>query len=531
MSEVKDTLFYRNAEIAANRRDLRKKILSSGTIGAVIMVAAAVAALIIANSPAYGIYEDILHFDLGISFAGPGYEFYLGLPLEEWVNSVLMTLFFLCVGLEIKYEIFVGELHDVRRALLPILAACGGVIMPIIIYTIFNFGTDHAHGFGIPMATDIAFSLAVLSLVGRGVPKGITVFLQTLAIADDIMAIVVIALFYGESPDLMYLGLAATIVVILIAFNLLHIYSLVPYIFMGILLWACIFMSGIEATIAGVILAFCIPTKSKINPRIFGKWTIAKVLEARDRYIPGEPILGQDDFARTTRVISRVSKHVEAPLTRLDNALSPWSNFLILPLFAFFNAGVHLMGVDPVAVITNHVTLGVFFGLVVGKPLGIFLASFICIKTKLTPMPSACNFKHVLGAGMLGGIGFTMAIYVANLSFVGADIDTITGIAKVSILAASTVSGIIGVLFMKGVIAQDKKRGSFPKQDETISEEVGKNIEELEDVTEIIDENPELDDDVLVLTNRLGAVENEKLIKSFMEAAASDEASWEELKK
>ncbi len=487
---------------------------------------AAVAALVLANSPAYEAYESLLKFDLGISFSGFGFDFYLGLPLEEWVNNVLMTLFFLCVGLEIKYEMFVGELRDVRKAMLPIIAACGGVIMPIIIYSCFNFGTEHAHGFGIPMATDIAFSLAVLSLVGRGIPRGITVFLQTLAIADDIMAIIVIALFYGESPDFMYLALAVGVVVILVLLNLAHVYSLVPYMLLGIVLWACVFLSGIEATIAGVVLAFTIPTKSHINPRVFGKWTIAKVLEARDRYIPGEPILGQDEFARTTRVISRVSRRVEAPLTRLDSTLSPWSNFVILPVFAFFNAGVHLAGVDPVAVVSDRVTLGVFFGLLVGKPVGIFLASFICIKTHLTPMPSGCNFKHVLGAGMLGGIGFTMAIYVANLSFVGPDVATVTDMAKAAILAASTASGVIGVFFMKGVIAADKRRGAVFMDEPSVKEEAAEDIVELADISE---EDGGDDEEALVLTNRLGAVSDEALIKSFLEAAGSEEGAWEPL--
>ena len=520
-----DNLLYGNAERHVKRREGWRKFLSSGTIGAVIMVLAAVAALILANSPAYEVYESLLEFDLGITLSGFGQEFYLGLTLGEWVNSVLMTLFFLCVGLEIKYEMFVGELRDVRKALLPIIAACGGVLMPIIIYTCFNFGTEHAHGFGIPMATDIAFSLAVLSLVGRGIPRGITVFLQTLAIADDIMAIVVIALFYGESPDLMYLACAAAVVVVLVALNLAHVYSLAPYMLLGIVLWACVFLSGVEATIAGVVLAFTIPTKSHINPRIFGKWTIAKVLEARDRYIPGEPILGQDEFARTTRVISRVSRRVEAPLTRLDSTLAPWSNFVILPVFAFFNAGVHLAGVDPVAVVSDRVTLGVFFGLLVGKPVGIFLASFICIKTGLTPMPSGCNFKHVLGAGMLGGIGFTMAIYVANLSFVGPDVATVTDMAKAAILSASTASGVIGVLFMKGVIAGDKRRGAVFAPEPSVQEEAAEGLEVLADISEEEADTDELEDG-LVLTNRLGAVSDEALIKSFLEAAGSEEGAW-----
>ena len=523
MPDSTDNLLYGNAERRADRREGWRKFLSSGTVGAVIMVLAAVAALVLANSPAYEAYENLLKFDLGVTFSGFGFEFYLGLPLEEWVNNVFMTLFFLCVGLEIKYEMFVGELHDVRKAALPIIAACGGVAMPIVIYTCFNFGTDHAHGFGIPMATDIAFSLAVLSLVGRGIPRGITVFLQTLAIADDIMAIVVIALFYGKSPDLAYLAMAAGVVAVLVLLNVAHVYSLAPYLLLGVVLWACIFMSGVEATIAGVILAFTIPTKSHINPRVFGKWTIAKVLEARDRYIPGEPILGQDEFARTTRVISRVSRRVEAPLTRLDSALSPWSNFVILPVFAFFNAGVHLAGVDPLAVVSDRVTLGVFFGLLAGKPVGIFLASFICIKTGLTPMPSGCTFKHVLGAGMLGGIGFTMAIYVANLSFTGADVATVTGMAKAAILSASTASGVVGVLFMKAVIAGDRRRGAVFADEPSVRQEAAEDIEELADISD--EEADGGEDEGLVLTNRLGAVSDEALVRSFMEAAASVEGA------
>ena len=521
----RDTLVTVNPEGRARQLEARARLLQSETFGSIIMVIAAVVAIILANSAAYPIYEDLLDFQLGIHINGFLIDdMFIGLTLEEWVNDVLMTLFFLCVGMEVKYEILVGELKDVRAALLPIIAACGGVLMPIIIYSIFNFGGDYAKGFGIPMATDIAFAIGVLSLVGKGIPRGLVVFLKTLAIADDIMAIVVIALFYGQSPDLFWMGMAAIVLVVLILLNVFKIYYLTPYVVLGIVLWFCVFNSGIECTIAGVILAFTIPTKSRINARVFGKWVIAKILEAYDRYVPGQPILAQASYSDTVYSIHEVSRAVEAPLNRLERLISPWSNYFILPIFAFFNAGVRLVGVDMGEVLMDPVVHGVFFGLFLGKPIGIFLASFICIKTGLTPMPSGCQFKHMLGAGMLGGIGFTMAIYVANLSFTGAGADEITMMAKASILCASVASGVVGVIYLKSVLAADRKRGIVIESHPDVEDIIDADIDNLVEISKTAAEDELGEGEHLILSTQLGEVSDEELINAFMQAInAGDE--------
>ncbi len=522
-----NTLVSINPQRDFKGRDLRSRLLSIETLGSIIMVVAALAAIIIANSPAYEAYEDLLNFELGITLSGFGIDhLFIGFTVEEWVNQVLMTLFFLVVGLEIKYELFVGELKDIRAAMLPIIAACGGVIMPIIIYSFFNFGGEHAHGFGIPMATDIAFAIGVLTLVGNGIPKGLTVFLKTLAIADDIMAIVVIALFYGKSPDPFWLVMAALVVVILMSMNKARVYWLIPYVIFGIALWFCVYMSGVEATIAGVILAFTIPTKSKINPRVFGKWTIAKILEARNRYTYGEPMLAQGDYLDRVNMIHRVSRNVEPPLSRLERKLSPWSNYFILPVFAFFNAGVHLAGVDVNSIITNTVTLGVFFGLWIGKPIGITLASFICVKTGLTPMPNRCGWRHMLGAGMLGGIGFTMSIYVANLSFAGAGSDEVTMMAKAAILCASVVSGIVGVAYLKIVMAKDKRAGIVNLAEETVDDEIKDDIKVLTVISESATDTTMGEGEYLILTNEMGEVSDEELVAAFREAINEGDSTF-----
>ncbi len=454
------SLYVHNPEARAQRASVVERLLASSTFGAIIMLIGAIIALIVANSGAWPTYEELMEFEVGLSFTGFGlHEFFIGFTIEEWINEVFMTIFFLCVGMEIKYEIFVGELRDIRQALLPILAACGGVIAPIIIYSCFNFGGDYASGFGIPMATDIAFAIGVLSLVGKGVPKGLSVFLKTLAIADDIMAILVIALFYGASPSAFWLGAAFVVLAILYAMNRFgHVNAMAPYILVGVVLWVCVLNSGVEATIAGVALAFTIPIKSQLQPHKFGDWLGRQVNRVADAFSPEELVITQDEYIENVKLVNKMTNRLQPTLTRMLHTFDPWSTFAILPLFAFFNAGVRVVGTDVSVLLTSPVTMGVFFGLFLGKPIGITLASFICIKVaKLSPMPTGCNWKHMIGAGMLGGVGFTMAIYVANLSFSGADAATITQMAKAAILCASFASGVAGVIFMKLATAGAKE--------------------------------------------------------------------------
>ena len=432
-------------EARANQKRFSKLITLaySSTKAAAIMLVAAIAALIIANTAAMEYFELFLEFNIGFIFG----NITASMPVAEIINDIFMAIFFLLVGLEIKYEMTAGELTNIRQALLPIIAAFGGVLAPIVIYSIFNAASpDSARGWGVPTATDIAFALGILALLGNRVPNGVRVFLSTLAVADDIIAIIVIAVFYGQAPSFMWLGAAAAVMVVLGIMNRLHIYALTPYLLVGVVLWYCVFMSGVHSTIAGVLLAFTIPSGSRVNLRSFVQWSDAAVHKVEETYQPEIPVSSQGGYLEMVSQISRVSRQVIPPATRLERKLYPWVYFGILPLFALTNADVSFIGGDFGAMITSPVFFGVFFGLLLGKPIGIMLFSFIVIKTKLASLPENVNWMHLLGAAILGGVGFTMAIFVANLAF-PAHPELITN-AKVAILSASTLSGIIGFVFL-----------------------------------------------------------------------------------
>jgi len=425
----------------------------SSTKAAAVMLLAAIVALVIANSPAYEPFLEFWETDFGFLFG----QAQASMPLAEIINDIFMAIFFLMVGLEIKYEMTAGELTNIRQALLPILGACGGVLAPIVIYSLFNLGSpESARGWGVPTATDIAFALGIMALLGNRVPNGVRVFLSTLAVADDIIAIFIIAIFYGQTPSLFWLGCAAAVMVVLIVINRRHVYSLVPYLLIGVVLWYCVFRSGVHSTIAGVLLAFAIPSGSRVNLRGFISWSGRYVKKASDQFQPEIPVSAQEDYMKTVARLSNVARQVVPPATRLEHKLYPWVNFGILPLFALTNADVSFMGGDLGAMVTSPVFFGVFFGLLVGKPLGIMLFSFITVKTKLASLPANVTWIHMLGAGILGGVGFTMAIFVANLSF--SDPTLITN-AKVGILSASLCAGIAGFLFLMMQAKRDRARG------------------------------------------------------------------------
>ena len=415
----------------------------SSTKAAGIMLLAAIVALAIANTSAMHYFEMFLEFRLGFVFG----ETAVSMPVAEIINDIFMAIFFLLVGLEIKYEMTAGELTNIRQALLPIIAAFGGVLAPIVIYCIFNASNpDSSHGWGVPTATDIAFALGILALLGNRVPNGVRVFLSTLAVADDIIAIVVIAVFYGQTPSVMWLGCAAGVMVVLAIMNRAHIYALTPYMLVGVVLWYCVFMSGVHSTIAGVLLAFTIPSGTRVNLKKFAQWSNKAIQKVEETYQPEVPVSSQGGYLEMVSQISRVSRQTVPPATRLERKLYPWVYFGILPLFALTNADVSFVGGDLGAMITSPVFFGVFFGLLLGKPIGIMLFSFIVIKTKLASLPENVNWIHMLGAAILGGVGFTMAIFVANLAF-PAHPELITN-AKVAILSASTLAGVIGFVFL-----------------------------------------------------------------------------------
>lgn len=431
-------------EVQGHQRRLRKLIsfTHSSTKAAAAMLIAAIVALIVANTSAHEPFLEFWH-----TYVTVGVGDMVGkMSFAHIINDIFMAVFFLLVGLEIKYEMTVGELTNIRQAALPIIAAFGGVLMPIVIYLLFNGSNpESAHGWGVPTATDIAFALGILALLGNRVPSGVRVFLSTLAVADDIIAILVIAIFYGQSPSFTWLFLAAVVVAVLIIMNKSHIYSLTPYILVGGVLWFCIFMSGVHSTIAGVLLAFAIPSGSRVNLRNFFGWSRDRIREAHESFDATKPVVKQSEYMEAVGRISRVSKQVIPPATRLEHRLYPWVYFGILPLFALTNADVTFLSGDLPHMVTSSVTIGVFFGLVIGKPLGIMLMSFLTIKLRIASLPENVNWYHMLGASILGGVGFTMAIFVANLAFVD---PVMVAEAKLGILSASLVAGVVGFVFL-----------------------------------------------------------------------------------
>ena len=449
-----DGLFI--AEVQGRNKRLRQLIqfTHSSTKAAAIMLLAAIVALVVANTPAHGPFLEFWHTQVSIGIGA----FHGEMSFAHIINDIFMAVFFLLVGLEIKYEMTAGELTNIRQAILPIFGALGGVLAPIAIYLAFNATHPEAFmGWGVPTATDIAFALGILSLLGSRVPNGVRVFLSTLAVADDIIAILVIAIFYGESPDLLWLGAAAIVFVALIVMNRMHVYSLVPYILVGCVLWFCVFSSGIHSTIAGVLLAFAIPSGSRVNLDNFFDWSNKRLRMANSFYEGDEtPLVAQKDYITTVSSLSKISKQAVPPATRLEHKLYPWVYFLILPLFALTNADVAVTGLDFATVTSSPVVLGVFCGLVLGKPIGIMLFSFITVKTKIASLPEFVTWRHMLGASVLGGVGFTMAIFVANLAY--ADALLITE-AKLSILVASTVAGVIGFVLLLLQAKADQRRG------------------------------------------------------------------------
>ncbi len=448
-----DKLFIPEVQGHLRRSRALVALTHSSTKAAMAMLLAAVVALIVANTGAHEGFLEFFHVDVVVG-VGP---FVGEMSLAHVINDIFMAIFFLLVGLEIKYEMTVGELTNIRQAALPIIAACGGVLAPIVIYSIFNgMNPETAHGWGVPTATDIAFALGIMALLGDHVPNGIRVFLSTLAVADDIIAILVIAIFYGQSPSVFWLAMTAVVMVVLVLMNRAHVYSLAPYLLVGIVLWFCVFSSGVHSTIAGVLLAFTIPSGSRVNLRTFLKWSGERVQQASSQFDVNTPIMAQGDYMKTVKNLSKVANEVIPPATRLEHALYPWVYFGVLPLFALTNADVALVGNDIAQMLTSPVLYGVFFGLLLGKPIGIVLFSWLTVKFKIADLPSHCNWMQMLGAGILGGVGFTMAIFVANLAFPD---PALVADAKLGILSASLVAGILGFIFLYVQAERAKRQG------------------------------------------------------------------------
>ncbi len=371
--------------------------------------------------------------------------------LTHWINDGLMAIFFLVVGLEIKREFLVGELSSPRRAALPIAAAIGGAVLPAVIYLVINFGTEGVSGWGIPMATDIAFALGVLALLGERAPLGLKVFLTALAIVDDILAVVVIALFYTSDVSWGALGFGAAFLGALVAANWAGVGKPLPYALLGIGLWFCFLQSGVHATIAGVLLAMTVPASSYIDTGEFIKRSrelLNRFERAGER---GDEVLINDERQGALHALNRANEDVEPPLQELEHTLHPWVVFLIVPLFALANAGVAL-GDDLAATLLDPVSLGIVAGLLLGKQLGITTFAWLTVKSGVSEMPQGVTWLHIYGAGWLAGIGFTMSLFISDLAFTEGPL---LDVAKVGILTASLIAGIVGWLIIRRTSASD----------------------------------------------------------------------------
>lgn len=433
------------------RRGTLEAITGNGVISACVMILAAVAAVICANTDLY--YPLHEWFAQPVTIAIGGWEF--SLTFELFVNDFLMAIFFLLVGIELKYEMTVGELRQPRQALLPMLAAVGGVVLPAAIYVVVNRG-GAVYGWAIPMATDIAFALGVLSLLGSRVPPALKVFFSTLAIADDLLAIAAIALFYGHTPQLGWLAAAALVTAGLVFLNRRRFFGVAPYLTLGLVLWFCLFQSGVHATLAGVILAFTIPARSDINARALVSWVESKLPDLDERFDAEAHILGQHDFTHAVTRVERVMHRVTPPLQRLEHRIAAPVNFIILPLFAFVNAQVRLVGVDMLALAVDPVAVGVYLGMLLGKTFGILGVTYLMVRAGLAELPKGVGWRHIAGIGILGGIGFTMSILIAGLAFTEIPAELLA--AKTAILAGSVSAAVIGLAFMAFACRGDGQR-------------------------------------------------------------------------
>ncbi|MBO7204351.1 MAG: Na+/H+ antiporter NhaA, partial [Bacteroidales bacterium] len=412
----------------------------SKTTGGILLLICAAVAVMSANIPSMrGLYE-LWHMEVGFSFG----EFSFKMPLEMWINDVLMTIFFFSVGLEIKRELLVGELSSPKKALLPIFAALGGMLVPAAIYAFINGGTPSANGWGIPMATDIAFAIGILSLLGNRCPLSLKVFLTALAIVDDIGAIIVLAVFYpSHALHLNYLIFAAVIILILLIINRSGVKSAAAYLIPGFFLFLCVFQSGIHATIAGVILAMTIPATTSINEVRFYVGTKSLLEKFKDAGNSEVQVLANSEQLDYIYRISQSVKTMNPLLHRLESKLHPWVNFFIMPVFALANAGVEINGEVISSGVVPPVMQGIFFGLLLGKPIGITLFSYIAVKLKLAQAPKGALWRQVFALGIVGGIGFTMSIFIDNLAFQD---KMLIDEGKLAILVTSVCAAIIGLL-------------------------------------------------------------------------------------
>lgn len=418
-----------------------QEFMHAETSGGIVLIICTVIALVWANSPFAESYHHLWHTYITFDFGG----FVLKHSLHHWINDGLMVIFFFVVGLEIKRELLVGELSSAKKAALPVAGALGGMILPAIIYFSLNAGKEGAAGWGIPMATDIAFVVGIMALLGPKFPFSLKIFILALAIVDDIGAVLVIAIFYTAEISFSALLVGGAILILLVIFNRIGVRSLIVYTITGIALWLAFLESGVHATVAGVLLAFTIPVSSRINTKKFTNETKELLDEFDKSGEHGEDVLTNERRLGIVQSIESNCEKILTPLQRFEHLLHPWVAFFIMPVFALANAGVSI-GNNFTNALFDPISLGIILGLFIGKQVGIFGFSFIAIKLGIASKPEGVNYTKMYGAGILAGIGFTMSLFIANLAFSS---EELLNIAKVGVLTASLIAGIVGFIVVK----------------------------------------------------------------------------------
>ncbi|MEO6526540.1 MAG: Na+/H+ antiporter NhaA [Gemmatimonadaceae bacterium] len=424
-----------------------QRFVATEAASGVVLLACTAVALTLANSPWAATYHHVWEIPFTIGMPGFGKT----MSVHHWVNDGLMAVFFFLVGLEIKREVLVGDLSTRRSATLPVAAALGGMLVPAALYVLVNRGGAGGAGWSVPMATDIAFALGILALLGNRAPSGLRVFLAALAIADDLGAVVVIALFFTETLDFAALGGAAVVLAMLAALNAAGARRPFTYALLGIVLWLFVLASGIHATIAGVLLALTVPARTRISEDVFLARAEESLAEFRASDEPGTTVLTNRGHQEALQALESAADAAQAPLQRMEHALHGIVAFVIMPVFALANAGVPFAG-SAGAASRSPIAWGILIGLVLGKPIGIVLASYLAVRARAADLPANVGWRHIHGAGWLGGIGFTMSLFIAGLAFQDpAQLE----IAKLGVLFASTCAGIVGYVLLRRLSAID----------------------------------------------------------------------------
>ncbi len=416
-----------------------QKFVRIESLSGMLLFGSTMLALILANSPLADRFQSLWQYEIGISTSG----FELIKPLILWINDGLMAIFFFLIGLEIKRELLIGELNSVKKASFPLFAAVGGMLVPVLLFLVMNKNPDNAHAWGISMATDIAFSLAILTLLGKRIPIGLKVFLIAFAIVDDLGAVLIIALFYSESIKWSLIGISVVLLAILFFLSYRKIYVQGLFLFFGIIIWVLFLKAGIHPTIAGVLMALTIPIRQQIGMKTYVdnlRDIVDGIQESAD---PTSPLLSKKQIERIDSLEDWTEK-VQSPLQHLEHKLHNWVAFLIMPVFALSNAGVGFLGGESMDSMLGAL---IAVSLVAGKLIGVSLFAWMAVKLGFAELPEEVTFRQVIGVSLLAGVGFTMSIFVANLAFFGNDY--LLDSAKAGILVGSLIAGVSGYLVLR----------------------------------------------------------------------------------